>query len=125
MIVEDSRATVVLGGDHAVADGVPMAGDDELVRAETPLVLQELASALVEVADVIAARRDHQAVTVGAGPVVDQRVARGRGAWADGDLAAGSVGARPLLDLAAAQRVQRLAVPRLVLAADLVKIAGR
>src|SRR4051794_13608348 len=100
------------------------AGGIELVRSETALGLQELASAAIEVGDVVAAGGDHHRVALGTRPVVDQRSAGGGGAGRDGDPPVLAVGARPLLDLAATQRVERLAVPGLSLAADLVQLAG-
>jgi hypothetical protein len=84
-----------------------------------------VAGAVVELCDVVAAGGDHQAVAVGARPVVDQRGAGGGRGVGDGDLAAVTVGARPAFHLPVAERLEGVAVPGVVLAADLVQLVGR
>ncbi len=86
------------------------------------MVLEQLAGGVVEVCDVVAAGGDHQPVPGSARPVVDQRRPRRLGGVADGDLAVIAVGPRPAFDLAAAQRLERLDVPRLMLAANLAQL---
>ncbi len=124
LAVEDPGAAIVSRAGNTVSGGEAAAADDELVGAEPALILQQLASPGVEVVHVVAARGDHQQVPVRARPVVDERGTSGLGGVADGDLPAVTVGARPVLHLAAAQRVECLAIPGSVLASYFVEMTG-
>ena len=87
-----------------------------------PCALSSCAGAVVEVADVGAARGDHDRFAFRAGPVVNQRRTRVAGVVGDRDAPMLAIGACPALDVAAAQRGQRVAVPRLALPAHLSQL---
>ena len=120
--VDDPDPAVVAGGDDAVTDGEGALAPVERVGAEAAGGAHALAGAAVEIGDVSAAVGDHQrllAVLDRGPPVVHERRPRRVGGGRRHDPAMVVIGAGEALDVAVAQRRERVAVPRLVLAADL------
>src|SRR5205085_2804029 len=124
LAVEDLRLLVVDPRDHLVADREPPAADGDLLAAESPLRLQQLACPLVQVRALGVQPGDHQRVLAALPrlpPVGDDRHATQLVVCRDYDPALPRVAVERLRAVPFADQPRRLAVEVVTMADHLVQ----